>query len=238
MRPQFEVGKADGGLSRSAVNGWIERAAAGQGRSGRSGRGLTPLLIYPAEPAGGIREPDRMPFAAVQGRDSMGQFSTHFSLEERTMGLLKEFKEFALRGNVIDLAVGVIIGGAFGKITGSLVNDVLMPPLGIVAKTDFKGLYIPLFDTAKAVTDKKLPPLFSLSDIQKANLPALAYGSFFTAVIDFLILAFCVFLMVKLMNMAIKRFDFLQKQEAAATPPEPPPDVKLLTEIRDLLKAK
>jgi len=154
------------------------------------------------------------------------------------MGLLKEFKEFALRGNVIDLAVGVIIGGAFGKITGSLVNDVLMPPLGIVAKTDFKSLYVPLFDTAKAVTDQQLPTVYSLSDIQKANLPVLAYGSFLTTVIDFVILAFCVFLMVKLMNMAMKRFDFLQKQEAAASPPEPPADVKLLTEIRDLLKAK
>jgi len=154
------------------------------------------------------------------------------------MGLLKEFKESALRGNVIDLAVGVIIGGAFGKITGSLVNDVLMPPLGIVAKTDFKSLYVPLFDTAKAVTDQQLPTVYSLSDIQKANLPVLAYGSFLTTVIDFVILAFCVFLMVKLMNMAMKRFDFLQKQEAAASPPEPPADVKLLTEIRDLLKAK
>jgi large conductance mechanosensitive channel len=155
------------------------------------------------------------------------------------MGLLKEFKEFALRGNVIDLAVGVIIGGAFGKITGSLVNDVLMPPLGIVAKTDFKSLYVPLFDTAKAVADKKLPAQYSLSDIQKSNLPVLAYGSLLTTVIDFVILAFCVFLMIKLMNMAMKRFDFLQKQEAAAAPPpEPPADVKLLTEIRDLLKAK
>jgi large conductance mechanosensitive channel len=154
------------------------------------------------------------------------------------MGLLKEFREFALRGNVIDLAVGVIIGGAFGKITASLVSDVMMPPLGMVRNTDFKSLYVPLFDTAKAVTDKKLPAGFSLTDIQKANLPVLAYGSFLTTVIDFVILAFCVFLMVKLMNMAMNRLDFLRKKEAAAAPPEPPADVKLLTEIRDLLKAR
>ena len=154
------------------------------------------------------------------------------------MGLIKEFREFAMRGNVIDLAVGVIIGAAFGKITTSLVNDVMMPPLGIVAKTDFKGLYHPLFDEAKAVAEGKLPATHSLSDIQKANLPVIAYGSFLTTVVDFIILAFCVFLMIKLMNMAINRLDFLKKKEAAAAPPEPPADVKLLTEIRDLLKAR
>ena len=155
------------------------------------------------------------------------------------MGLFKEFKEFALRGNVIDLAVGVIIGTAFGKITTSLVNDVLMPPLGIFPKTDFKSLYVPLFDVTKAVADKKLPPQYSLSDIQKSNLPVLAYGSFLTTVMDFVILAFCVFIMVKLMNMAFKRLDTLRgEKSAAAVPPELPADVKLLTEIRDLLKAK
>ena len=154
------------------------------------------------------------------------------------MGLFKEFKEFALRGNVIDLAVGVIIGGAFGKITTSLVNDVMMPLPGMVGSTDFKSLYVPLFDVAKAITEKKLPAVFTLTDIQKANLPVLAYGSFITTVVDFVIMAFCVFLMVKLMNSAMNRLDFLKKKEAAAAPPEPPADVKLLTEIRDLLKAK
>jgi large conductance mechanosensitive channel len=159
--------------------------------------------------------------------------------EELGMGLFKEFRDFAMRGNVVDLAIGVIIGGAFGKITTSLVGDVMMPPLGIVAKTDFKSLYYPLFDVAKAVSEGKIPATHSLTDIQKANLPVVAYGSFLTTVVDFVILAFCVFLMVKLMNMAMNRLDFLKKKEAAAAvPPEPPADVKLLTEIRDLLKAR
>jgi len=157
------------------------------------------------------------------------------------MGLLKEFKEFALRGNVIDLAVGVIIGGAFGKITSSLVNDVMMPPLGKLMSVggkamNFKDYYVELFSPEEAA---KLPAGYTLSDVQKANLPVLAYGSFFATVLDFVILAFCVFIMIKLMNAAIKRLEFNEKQEAAAAPPpEPPADVKLLTEIRDLLKAK
>ena len=154
------------------------------------------------------------------------------------MGIFKEFRDFAMRGNVIDLAVGVIIGAAFGKITTSLVNDVMMPPLGIVAKTDFKSLYHPLFDIPKAVAEGKIPATHSLTDIQKANLPVIAYGSFLTTVVDFVILAFCVFLMVKFMNMAMNRIDFLRKKEAAAAAPDPPADVKLLTEIRDLLKAR
>ena len=155
------------------------------------------------------------------------------------MGLLKEFKEFALRGNVIDLAVGVIIGTAFGKITTSLVNDIIMPPIGrVLGKLDFRSMYEPLFDE-RAMTDAgKWQPGMSLADVQKAGLPVLAYGSFISTVLDFVILAFCVFIMIKLMNMAFKRLDFLQKQEAAAAPPEVPPDVKVLMEIRDLLKTR
>jgi large conductance mechanosensitive channel len=155
------------------------------------------------------------------------------------MGLLKEFKEFALRGNVIDLAVGVIIGTAFGKITTSLVNDIIMPPLATqLGKLDFRSYYEPLFDKQAMIEAGKWQPGMSLPDVQKAGLPVLAYGSFLSTVLDFVILAFCVFLMVKLMNMAMKRLDFLQKQEAAAAPPEVPADVKVLMEIRDLLKAK
>ena len=120
------------------------------------------------------------------------------------MGLFKEFKEFALRGNVIDLAVGVIIGAAFGKITTSLVNDVMMPPLGKCVDGreggDFKDY---IFRCSIPKRAAKLPAKYTLTDIQKANLPVFAYGSFFTTVIDFVILAFCVFLMIKLMNMAI-----------------------------------
>jgi large conductance mechanosensitive channel len=155
------------------------------------------------------------------------------------MGLFKEFKDFALRGNVIDLAVGVIIGTAFGKITTSLVNDVIMPPLGkLIAlggrAMNFKDHYVKLFTAEEA---KALPADYTLSDIQKANLPVLAYGSFVATLLDFVILAFCVFIMIKLMNAAVKRLEF-DKKEAAAPPPEPPADVKLLTEIRDLLKAR
>lgn len=156
------------------------------------------------------------------------------------MGFFKEFKQFALRGNVIDLAVGVIIGAAFGKITDSLVKDVLMPPLGIVAKSDFKGWYIKLFDEA-AAAEKKLPPNYTLDDIRKANLPVFAYGSFLTAVIDFVILAFCVFIIVKVMNHALTRLEKLHREEQAAAPPKPPdptPTEKLLIEIRDTLQAK
>ncbi len=158
------------------------------------------------------------------------------------MGLLKEFKEFALRGNVIDLAVGVIIGTAFGKITTSLVNDVIMPPLGKLLSmggkaASIKDFYYPLFDKADAEA-AKLPATYTLTEIQAAKLPVFAYGAFLATVLDFIILAFCVFIMVKLMNLAMKRLDFLQKQEAAAAPPEVPGDVKVLMEIRDLLKTR
>jgi large conductance mechanosensitive channel len=156
------------------------------------------------------------------------------------MGLFKEFKEFALRGNVIDLAVGVIIGTAFGKITTSLVSDVIMPPIGqLLGKLDFKSLYEPLFNEQEMIAAGKWKEGMSLEEVQKAGLPVLAYGSFITTVIDFVILAMCIFMMVKLMNMAFKRLETLRGEKAAAAPPpEPPADVKLLTEIRDLLKAK
>jgi large conductance mechanosensitive channel len=153
------------------------------------------------------------------------------------MGLLKEFKEFALRGNVVDMAVGVIIGGAFGKIVSSLVNDVLMPPLGKLLSmggkaVNFRDYYVPLFDPQKEIATGHLQTGFTLADVQKANLPVFAYGAFFATVIDFTILAFCVFLMVKFMNVV------LRKHDAAPTPAETPPQEKLLGEIRDLLKAR
>ena len=133
----------------------------------------------------------------------------------------------------------MIIGTAFGKITTSLVNDIIMPPLGMVlGKLDFRSLYYPLFKQADMIAAGKWKPGMGLAEVQKEGLPVLAYGSFLTSVLDFAILAFCVFLMVKLMNTAMKRLDFLQKQEAAAAPPEIPADVKVLMEIRDLLKAR
>ena len=131
------------------------------------------------------------------------------------MAMVKEFKEFAMRGNVMDMAVGIIIGGAFGKIVSSFVNDVLMPPIGmLIGGADFSRLAV----TLKQAT---------------GDAPAvqLKYGSFVTVVIDFLIIAFAIFMVVKAMNSMKK------KQEAApATPPPPPAQEVLLKEIRDLLK--
>ena len=107
------------------------------------------------------------------------------------MSLKEDFKKFAMRGNVIDMAVGVIIGGAFGKIVGSLVSDVIMPPIGMaLGKMDFKNLFIALNGKEYA----------TLEAAKKAGAPVLAYGSFVNTVVDFLILAFVVFLMVKQIN--------------------------------------
>ena len=134
------------------------------------------------------------------------------------MGVLKEFKEFAMRGNVIDLAVAVVIGGAFGKIVASFVNDILMPPLGLLmGGMDFKDLKAVLkegTDTVPAVTWN--------------------YGMFIQNVIDFLIIAFAIFMVVR----TIARMQQLKKQEPVPepAPPEPSNEEKLLTEIRDLLK--
>lgn len=135
------------------------------------------------------------------------------------MALLKEFKDFAMRGNVIDLAVGVIIGGTFGKIISSLVADVIMPPIGLliggVNFTDLKLI---------------LKPAEMVNGAQKAAV-TLNYGNFLQVTFDFLIVAFCIFLFVKGINALSKK-----KEEAPASPPEPSAQEKLLTEIRDLLK--
>lgn len=136
--------------------------------------------------------------------------------------MLKEFKEFALKGNVVDLAIGVIIGAAFGRIVDSLVGDVFMPIIGaIVGGLDFSNYFIGL---SKAVTAA------NLADAQKQGA-VIAYGKFITVAINFAIIAWVLFMVVKAMNR-------LKKQEVAApaAPPPPPADVVLLTEIRDLLK--
>src|SRR5438045_7145222 len=105
----------------------------------------------------------------------------------------KEFKEFAVKGNAIDLAVGVIIGAAFGKIVTSIVEDLLMPPLGkVIGNLNFTDYYIPLSD--------KITPGMSLDAAKKAGLPVFAYGNFITVLINFLIVAFCIFLVVKAIN--------------------------------------
>ncbi|KAA0255353.1 large conductance mechanosensitive channel protein MscL [Acidobacteria bacterium ACD] len=141
------------------------------------------------------------------------------------MGMLQEFKEFASKGNVVDLAVGVVIGGAFGKIVTSFVSDVLMPPIGLLlGKVDFSNLFLQLGGGEKLAT---------LDAAKKAGVPTLNYGLFVNACIDFLIIAFAIFVVVKQVN----RF---KKAEAVApaAPPEPTPSEKLLGEIRDLLAAK
>lgn len=144
--------------------------------------------------------------------------------------MLKEFKAFALRGNVMDLAIGVIIGGAFGTIVNSVVNDLIMPLVGIAFKADFSNLYFPLASKVSAAiaADPNLP----LTKARELG-PVFAWGNFLTVVINFIILAFIIFLMVKAINS-------LKKTEEAkpAAPAELPPDVKLLAEIRDLLKNK
>jgi large conductance mechanosensitive channel len=147
------------------------------------------------------------------------------------MGMLKEFKEFALRGNVVDLAVGVIIGLAFGKIVTSMVQDIIMPPIGkVTGGVNFSDLFLNLDPS------KKLPngdPVTSLAQAKQVGAAVIAYGSFINNVIDFIIVAFCIFLVVKGIN-TLKR----KPAPAPATPPEPTAQEKLLAEIRDILKAK
>ena len=141
------------------------------------------------------------------------------------MGMMKEFKEFAVKGNVIDLAVGVIIGAAFGKIVESLVGDIIMPIVGsIFGKLDFSSLFVVLGNVPAGTAT-------TLDALKKAGVPVLAYGNFITVAINFTILAFVIFLMVKQINR--------MKREAPAAPAAPaatPEDVVLLREIRDSLK--
>lgn len=131
------------------------------------------------------------------------------------MGMMKEFKDFAVKGNVIDMAVGIVIGGAFGKIIGSLVTDVIMPPIGILlGGVDFSNLSIALkaaTETAEAVT--------------------LNYGMFINTVVEFTIIAFAIFMVIKAINSAKKK-----EEEKPAEPPKPSEEVMLLKDIRDALK--
>ena len=140
--------------------------------------------------------------------------------------MMQEFKSFAMKGNVVDLAVGVIIGGAFGRIVDSLVQDVIMPPIGkLFGGLDFASYYIPLNGQAYG-----LP----LAEAKKAGA-VLAYGNFVTILINFIILAFVIFQMVRLMNRLRNPFGSAE-QEAAAASPAPPEEVVLLREIRDALR--
>ncbi|GGY55237.1 large conductance mechanosensitive channel protein MscL [Parvularcula lutaonensis] len=141
------------------------------------------------------------------------------------MGIIDEFKEFAVKGNAVDLAVGIILGGAFSTIVKSLVNDVIMPPIGYIAGgIDFADLYWnPLGERYE-----------SLEAAREAGAPVIAYGLFINNVISFLIVAWAVFLLVKGMNSLQRKAE----EEPEATPAEPPKEIQLLTEIRDALKSQ
>jgi len=133
------------------------------------------------------------------------------------MGFLQEFKQFAMRGNVVDMAVGIIIGGAFGKIVSSLVADVIMPPLGmLIGGVNFTDLQIVIH---QATAD--------------AAAVTINYGNFLQVIFDFIIIAFAIFAIIKIINKISAK-----KEEEAAAPAPPPEDVQLLTEIRDLLKKR
>ena len=142
------------------------------------------------------------------------------------MGVMAEFKEFAVKGNVIDLAVGVIIGGAFGKIVDSVVADLIMPLVGMVfGKIDFSSLFIVLGKVPEGTG-------MALADLKKAGVPVFAYGNFLTVAVNFIILAFIIFMMIKQVNR-------LKREAPAAAPEAPAPtaeDIMLLREIRDSLK--
>ena len=142
------------------------------------------------------------------------------------MSMVKEFKEFAMKGNVMDLAVGVIIGGAFGKIVDSVVGDLIMPIIAWVmgGKLDFSGMFLVLGNVPPGTAQ-------TLDALKKAQVPVFAYGSFITILVNFVILAFIIFIMIKQMNR-------IKRAEPAAPPPPPvtPEDVLLLREIRDSLK--
>jgi large conductance mechanosensitive channel len=140
------------------------------------------------------------------------------------MGLMKEFKDFAMRGNVVDMAVGIIIGGAFGKIVASFVKDILMPPIGmLLGGVDFNTLS---YQLKEAVVNEA-------GEVTEAAV-VLAYGNFIQTTIDFIIIAFAIFMMIKAMNNLKKKEE--EAPAAPPTPPEPSNEEKLLTEIRDLLK--
>ena len=143
------------------------------------------------------------------------------------MGLIKEFKEFAMKGNVVDLAVGVIIGAAFGKIVTSMVQDILVPPISkVTGGVSFTDKFV-ILDEAKVGTNV----VNTLAQAKATGAPVLAYGNFLQNVFDFLIVAFCIFMVVKGINTLRRRFE---KQEAAA--PAPTTTEVLLTEIRDTLR--
>ena len=144
------------------------------------------------------------------------------------MGFLKEFKEFAVKGNVMDMAVGVIIGGAFGKIVTSVVNDIIMPPVGLlIGGVDFSDMKLTMKDAVLNAAGEVVTPAVTWN-----------YGAFIQQVVDFAILAFCVFILVKAINSLNKKKEAPAPAPAPAPEPEPSKEELLLTEIRDLLKER
>jgi large conductance mechanosensitive channel len=138
--------------------------------------------------------------------------------------MLQEFKKFAMRGNVVDMAVGIIIGAAFGRIVSSFVNDVIMPPIGLLmGNLDFSNLYVNISGTAYE----------TLAAAEEAGAPIIKYGLFINNILDFVIVAFAIFMVIRAMNTLKKK-----EEEAPAAPPAPSAEEKLLTEIRDVLKAQ
>ena len=136
---------------------------------------------------------------------------------------LNEFKQFAMRGNVLDMAVGVIIGGAFGKIVSSIVDDIIMPPIGwLIGGVNFSDLKVTL-------------PTVEVPGVEKLQAATINYGNFLQTCLDFLIVAFCIFILIKVVN-KITNANKKEEEEAPKPAPEPTNEEKLLTEIRDLLK--
>lgn len=156
-------------------------------------------------------------------RPKMRIFAIRIQNKKAMKEILQEFKQFAMRGNVVDMAVGIIIGGAFGKIVSSLVSDVIMPGVGLlVGGVNFTDLKITLKDAVMNGEEVVSPAV------------AINYGNFLQVTFDFIIIAFAVFMLVKGVNALSKKKE--EKPAAPATPPAPPADIQLLTEIRDLLK--
>ncbi len=147
------------------------------------------------------------------------------------MGIIKEFREFAMRGNVVDLAVGVVIGAAFGKIVGVMVEKIIMPTVGLLTG----GIDFSTYDiTIREPVQETVTNAEGVTEVvEKAPAVMLGIGSFATEIINFIIIAFSIFLVIKLMNSAKARFE---KEQVAAPPPPPPEDIILLREIRDSLK--
>lgn len=156
-------------------------------------------------------------------RPKMRIFAIRIQNKKAMKEILQEFKQFAMRGNVVDMAVGIIIGGAFGKIVSSLVSDIIMPGVGLlVGGVNFTDLKITLKDAVMNGEEVVSPAV------------AINYGNFLQVTFDFIIIAFAVFMLVKGVNALSKKKE--EKPAAPATPPAPPADIQLLTEIRDLLK--